>query len=109
MTIWFYVKTSDEPQVVGEVVCAHNFFQGQHPEDQYSWVIEKGSDESNYWALRGKYAGLKDLTEIGIVYRIGDTVVVSEIDNDLTPNVIDPLISKYGFDNVKWIVVQSIS
>jgi hypothetical protein len=108
VTIWFYVKTIDEPKAVGEVVCAYNFFQGQHPEDQYSWVMQAGS-EPGYWEIRGKYAGLKDLTEIGIAYRIGDAVVLSEIDNDLAPTIIDPLISKYGFDNVKWLVVQAIS
>ena len=40
-----------------------------------------------------------------IVYRIGDTVVFAEIDDDLAPDFLDPLITKYGFDNVKWIVV----
>jgi hypothetical protein len=45
----------------------------------------------------------KDLTVVGIVYRIGDTVVFAEIDDSLAPNFIDPLITKYGFDNIKWI------
>ena len=106
MTIWFYVKTSDDPKVVGDVVCAFNFSQGEHPQDQYSWVMMPGRDETGYWEIRGKYAVIKDLTEIGIVYRIGDTVVLAEIDDDLTPDVMDPLITKYGFDNVKWLVIQ---
>jgi len=106
MTIWFYVKTSDDPKVVGDIVCSFNFTQGEHPEDQYSWVMEVGKDEPGYWEIKGKYAALKDLTdEIGIVYRIGDTVVFAEIDDDLAPDFLDPLITKYGFDNVKWIVV----
>jgi hypothetical protein len=108
MTIWFYVKTQDEPKAVGEVVCAFNYFEGKHPEDKFSWVIVPGEDEPGYWDIKGKYAGLKDLTEIAIVYRIGDTVVFSEIDNDLAPNFSDPLITKYGFDNVKWLVVPAI-
>ena len=106
MTIWFYVKTSDDPKVVGDVVCAFNFSQGEHPQDQYSWVMMPGRDETGYWEIRGKYAVIKDLTEIGIVYRIGDTVALAEIDDDLTPDVMDPLITKYGFDNVKWLVIQ---
>ena len=106
MTIWFYVKTSDDPKVVGDVVCSFNFTQGEHPEDQYSWIMEVGKDEPGYWEIKGKYAGLKDLSEIGIVYRIGDTVVFAEIDDDLAPDFLDPLITKYGFDNVKWIVVS---
>ncbi len=104
MTIWFYVKTKDDPQVVGQVVCDFNFTQGAHPEDKYSWILQAGRDEPGYWEIKGKYAPLKDLSAIAIVYRIGDTVVLSEIDDGLTPNFIDPLITKYGFDNVKWIV-----
>lgn len=106
MTIWFYVKTNDDPKVVGDTVCAFNYAEGKHPEDKYSWVMEVGKDEPGYWDIKGKYAGLKDLTEIGIVYRIGDSVVLAEIDDNLAPAFIDPLISKYGFNNIKWIVVS---
>jgi hypothetical protein len=105
MTIWFYVKTSDDPKVVGEVVCSFNFEQGEHPQDQYSWILEPGRDEPGYWEIKGKYAVLKDLAEICIVYRIGDTVVFAEAEDYLAPDFLDPLITKYGFDNVKWIVV----
>jgi hypothetical protein len=105
MTLWFYVKTNDDPKAVGDIVCSFNFTQGKHPEDQYSWIIVAGRDEPGYWEIKGKYAALKDLAEIGIVYRIGDTVVLSEIDDDLAPDFLDPLITKYGFDNVTWIVV----
>jgi hypothetical protein len=108
MTIWFYVKTGDEPKNVGEIVCDFNFTEGNHPEDKYSWIIEAGKDEPGYWEIKGKYAGLKDYSIVGIVYRIGDTVVMSEIDDDLVPNFADPLIAKYGFDNVKWIVTTVI-
>ena len=108
MTIWFYVKTLEDPKAVGETVCAFNYTEGKHPEDQYSWIMEAGRDEPDYWEIKGKYAALKDLTEIGIVYRIGDTVVLSEIDDILAPNFLDPLITKYGFDNVKWLMVPAI-
>ena len=61
-----------------------------------------------YWEIKGKYAALKDATIICIVYRIGDTVVFAEIDDeDLSPNFIDPLVTKYGFDNVKWFVLPT--
>jgi hypothetical protein len=109
MTIWFYVKTSDSPKSVGEVVCSFNFYQGEHPEDKYSWIMEKGKAEEEYWEIKGKYDPSKDLASIGIAYRIGNTVVLSEIDDNLAPNFLDPLIEKYGFDNVKWIVVPKRS
>jgi hypothetical protein len=107
VTLWFYVKTNDDPKIVGDIVCAFNYTEGKHPEDKYSWIMQLGRDESGYWEIKGKYAALKDLTEIGIVYRIGDTVVLAMIDDGLAPDFLDPLITKYGFDNVKWIVVPA--
>jgi len=58
---------------------------------------------------KGKYSALPDLTDVVVVYRIGDTVVFTEIEDDLAPDFLDPLITKYGFDNVKWIVVCTTS
>jgi len=48
---------------------------------------------------------LKDLASVGFAYRKGDTVVISDVDDGFASNFLDPLIEKYGFDNVKWIVV----
>ena len=104
MTIWFYVKTDSDPKAVGQVVCDFNFIQGKHPEDKFSWIIEEGKDEPGYFVIKGKYAPLKDLSVICMVNRIGDTVVFSEINDDLAPNFADPLITKYGFNNVRWLV-----
>ena len=109
MTIWFYVKTADDPKVVGDIVCAFNYTEGKHSGDKYSWILEEGKDEPGYWDIKGKYAGLKDLTEIGIVYRIGDSIVFSEIDDELAPSFLDPLIANYGLDSIKWIVVPQKS
>ncbi len=108
MTLWFYVKTNEDPKVVGDVVCAFNYTEGKHPGDQYSWIMQVGRDEPGYWEIRGKYAGLKDLTEIGIVYRVGDSVLFADIDDGLASNLVEPLIAKYGFDNVKWLVVPTL-
>jgi hypothetical protein len=107
VTIWFYVKTTDNPKIVSDTVCAFNFILGEHPEDKYTWVTEQKKDETGeYWEIKGKYNNLKDInTIIGVAYRTGDTVVLSEIDDDLAPDFLDPLLEKYGFDNVKWIDV----
>ena len=108
MTIWFYVKTADAPKTVAEVVCNFNFYQGEHPEDKYSWVTEfKKTGMEEYWEIKGKYGPLKDLTLIGLAYRTGDAVVLGEVDDDLAENFLDPLLEKYGFDNVRWIVVPT--
>jgi hypothetical protein len=103
MTIWFYVKTKDSPKLVGDIVCAFNIFQDAHPKGKYSWIMEQGKGEEEYWQIRGKYEDLKDLTNIALVYRTGDAIVFGEVEDNFIPNFLDPLIEKYGFDNVKWI------
>jgi hypothetical protein len=54
MTIWFYVKTSENPTSVGQIICDFNFIQGEHPEDKYSYVMEKGNGETEYWEIRSR-------------------------------------------------------
>jgi hypothetical protein len=104
--MWFYVKTQDNPKIVADAVCGFNFYQGEHPEDKYSWVtVPKKSGGDEYWEIMGKYAPLKDLTLIGLAYKAGDTVVLSEVDDDLVENFLDPLLEKYGFENIKWVVI----
>jgi hypothetical protein len=108
MTIWFYIKTNQDPKTVADIVCKFNYYQGEHPEDKYSWVTEpKKNGEEEYWEIKGKYAPLKDLALIGLAYRAGDTVVLGEVIDDLAVNFLDPLLEKFGFDNVKWITVPN--
>jgi len=104
MTIWFYVKTTDNPKTVGDIVCADNFFEDDHPKGKYSWILEEGKGEEEYWEIRGKYEDSKDLTNVALVYRAGDAVVLGEVNDDLVPNFMDPLLEKYGLENIKWLV-----
>ncbi len=104
MTIWFYVKTNDSPKTVGDVVCAYNVFEDAHPKGKYSWVMEQGKGEEEYWQIKGKYEDLKEeLSNIAIVYRAGDTVVFGEVDDTFIPNFLDPLLVKYGLEHIKWL------
>src|SRR3989304_8529766 len=104
MTMWFYVKTNDTPKAVGDAVCAVNIFQDAHPKGKYSWIMEQGKGEGEYWQIQSKYEDLEDLVFVALVYRAGDTVVLAEVDDRFVPNFLNPLLEKYGFDNVKWIV-----
>ncbi|MCW4010312.1 MAG: hypothetical protein NWF05_06795 [Candidatus Bathyarchaeota archaeon] len=98
------MKTADSSKTVGEVVCAYNVFEDQHPKGKYSWVIEKIEGEDESWQIVGKYEELGELANVALVYRAGDTVVLGEVKDDYVPNFLDPLLAKYGFDRVKWIV-----
>jgi len=101
--MWFYVKTNDDPKTVGDIVCAYNIFEDSHPKGKYSWVLQKGVGPEDYWEIRGKYEQMKDLTDVALVYKAGDAVVLGEVGDDFVPNFMDPLLEKYGFDNIKCI------
>jgi hypothetical protein len=106
MTLWFYVKTDESPKQVGDVVCAFNYTRGEHPEDEYSWVMEEKKEEGEvYWEIKSKYKELKELVLVGWTYKAGDTVVLAEIEDEFVANFLDPLLEKYGFDRLKWIVL----
>ena len=107
MTMWLYVKTTDNPKIVGEVVCAYNVFEDAHPKGKYTWIMERGKGEEEYWQIRGKYEEIEELTNVALVYRVGDAVVLGEVKDDFVPNFMDPLLEKYGFDNIKWVVATT--
>lgn len=105
MTISFFVKTGESPKMVGEIICSFNYTRGEHPEDEYTWVIhERKEGAEEYWEIESRYAGLKDRVTVGIAYKKGDTVILSDVDDEFVLNFLDPLLEKYGFDRIKWIV-----
>ena len=76
--------------MVGQTVCDYNFFQGLHPDDQYSYILEKGKDpDGEYWEIKSKYATRKELAPVALVYTSGDTVVIGEVRDDLATNFVD--------------------
>jgi hypothetical protein len=105
--MWFYVKTTDPLETVGETVCAYNVFEDAHPKGKYSWIMERGKGNEEYWQIMSKYEELKELTNVALVYRAGDTVVLGEINDDFVPNFMDPLLEKYGFDQIRWIITAN--
>ena len=107
MTMWFYVKTTDSIKTVGEAVCEFNVFQDEHPKGKYSWIIEPEKGEGDYWDIKSKYEDLDETFFVAVAYRSGDTVVLGEIDDKLVPNFMNPLLEKYGFDNIKFVVVHT--
>jgi len=109
MTMWFYVKTTDNPKTVGETVCAFNVFEDEHPKGKYSWIMVPGTGkgEGEYWQIQSQFEDLRDTAFVALVYRTGDSVVLAEVGDGFVPNFMDPLVEKYGFDNLKWVVATS--
>jgi hypothetical protein len=106
MTIWFCVKTAQTPNTVAEVVCAFNTFEEETSNGKCVWVIEKGKGIEEYWQILSKYEHQKDISCVALVYQEGDTVVFGEVADEVLPNFLAPLLARYGFDNVKWIVAN---
>ena len=106
MTIWFCVKTTQTPDTVAEVVRAFNIFKDEISNDKCVWFIEKGKGIEEYWQILSKYENQKDVVCVALVYQEGDTVVLGEVADEVLPNFLAPLLAKYGFDNVKWIVAN---
>ena len=106
MTIWFCVKTNQAPDSVAQVVCAFNTFDEEIPSGEHVWIVEKGEGVEEYWKILSKYEHQKEVSCVALVYREGDTVVLGEVADEVLPNFLAPLLAKYGFDFVKWIVAS---
>ncbi len=106
MTIWFCVKTAQTPSMVAEVVCVFNTFDEETSNGKCVWIVEKGEGVKEYWQILSKYECQKDVSCVALVYQEGDTVVLGEVGDEVLPNFLAPLLAKYGFDNVKWIVAN---
>ena len=97
--ILIYCKTVDDPKEVAGYVCKSNI--SEENSETKSRVINDGT-EDDCWIIEREYS---DETS-AMIYRIGSEVVVIEIDENCASNVIEPLIKKYGFDNVKWLLIK---
>jgi len=106
MTIWFCIKTAQTPDTVAEVVRAFNIFEEETPKGKCVWNIKKGEGMEEYWQILSKYEHQEDAACVSLVYREGDTVVLGEVADEVLPNFLAPLLARYGFDNVKWIVAN---
>lgn len=93
-----YCNTSDDPKNVGKLLCRANSVQDKNEND--SWGVNKSEDDC--WIVETKC----NPSAAAMIYRIGNEVICIEVDNNCAPKVIETLIEKYGFDNVKWLLIQ---
>ena len=89
--MFIYCNTKDSPKTIGEVICRENF------EGEKNWKL---NDEGEFYTIN-----VNSATDcVAIVYSVSNLVVGIEIDEDCVSKVIEPLIGKYGFENVKWLL-----
>ena len=97
--ILIYCKTVDAPKEVADYVCKSNF--GVENSEKKSQVINDGS-EDDCWIIE-----TDDTNETSaLTYRVGNEIVAIELDENCASNVIEPLMKKYGFENIKWLVTK---
>ena len=96
--IIIYCKTLDDSTLVGELLFRINSVQNKNENE--SWTLDENEDDC--WILATKC----NQYPVAVIYRIGNEVVCIEIDDNCAPKVIAPLIEKYGFENVKWLLTQ---
>jgi hypothetical protein len=106
MIIWFCVKTNQSPDAVAQIICTFNTFEGETPDFPYIWTVEKGEGAEEYWKILSKHKQQNNVSTVSLVYQTGDTVILGEVSDEVLPNFLAPLLTKYGFDNVKWMIAN---
>lgn len=91
--ISIYCKTSDGSKKVGELICKAN------SEEKTEWLLKDECDEDS-WIIETNCKKSPN----AMVYSISNSVVVIEADDECASKVIEPLMGKYGFENVKWLL-----
>ena len=97
--IWIYCKTVDDPKEVGNFICKSNF--GEVTNESKSNIIISEC-EKNCWLIKTSWQN----ETAAMIYRIEHEIVVIELEDICAPNVIESLMKKYGFDNVKWLLTN---
>ena len=93
--MFIYCSTKDSPITVAELICVAN---SAH-KNKNSWIIK---DEGDSCTIESTSSGHC----VAIAYCVGDSVVGIEIDIDCASKVVEPLIQKYSFENVKWLLTD---
>jgi len=87
-----YCRTADSSRKVGDLICRANSSKG------LEWKI-KDEVEEDSWTIETTCRMFAD----ALVYRVGTSVVAVEVDVDCAQHVVEPLMEKYGFENIKWL------
>lgn len=90
--MFIYCSTEDSPITVGELLCKANF------DNEYrSWRVK---DEGEFYTINNS----SKTDCIAVVYSVSSLIVGIEIDDNYASKVVELLMEKYSFENVKWLV-----
>jgi len=96
--ICIYCKTSDNLKQVANFLCTANSAQNKNSDS--SWATVQSEDDC--WAIETNCN--KDTA--AMIYKISDNIFCIEVDDNCAQKVIEPLMKKYGFENIKWLTTK---
>ena len=96
--ICIYCKTSDNLKQVANFLCIANSAQNKNSDS--SWATVQSEDDC--WAIETNCN--KDTA--AMIYKISNNIICIEADDNCAPKVIEPLMKKYGFNNIKWLITK---
>jgi hypothetical protein len=90
-----YCKTLGGSKKVAELICKAN------SGEKTRWLL-RGECEENSWVIE---TNCKESPDV-MVYQVSSSVVAIEVDEECAPNIIDSLMARYGFENIKWLTYK---
>jgi hypothetical protein len=88
-------KTLGGSKKVAELICKVN------SGGKTRWLL-RGECEENSWVIE---TNCKESPDV-MVSQVSSSVVVIEVDEECAPNILDPLMAHYGFENIKWLTYK---
>lgn len=95
--VFIYCKTTDDLKQVGQVICTENSVTGR---DDFIWKTEESDDDC--YAIQTSC----NTSTAAILSQVSNNVICIETDDNCAPKIIEPLIKKYGFNQVKWLLTK---
>jgi hypothetical protein len=90
--MFIYCNTEDSPKTVGKLLCKANC-----DNENYSWKVK---DEGEFYTINDS----SKIDCVAVIYSVSSLIVGIEIDDNCASKVVELLMEKYSFENVKWLV-----
>jgi hypothetical protein len=94
---YIYCQTTDDLKQVGQLICSENSVSNK---ESHTWKTEESDDDC--YAIQTNCNTSTD----AILSQVSNTVICIETDYNCAPKIIEPLIKKYGFNKVKWLLTK---
>jgi hypothetical protein len=99
----FFVKTLSDPLEVGE--CILEYTKDEELGQGSLFAMERSNTELMVFHKEDIELPKDQRKLVCIICQRAKFVMVEDVDNLLALNFAEPLLQKYGFENVKWLTV----